>query len=88
MIRYMPEFTSDLVEFLREREAPATDLEHIHELTVLLKSFPNIGEHFRSGIRRRYLPRLRAHVYYRVVAEAKRLDVLRLWPAYRRDPRL
>jgi len=59
------------------------DLDLLEQQLGQLEQFPLLGEVWKGHIRRRYLPRLRAHVYYQYFPRAKRIDLLRLWPAYR-----
>jgi plasmid stabilization system protein ParE len=54
----------------------------------LLKDFPNLGApvHGYPGVRR--LQHSPLHVYYQVVLESRRVEVLHFWHASRRGPPL
>ena len=52
----------------------------------LLKDFPHLGApvHGRPGVRR--LQHSPLHVYYRVVLEPRRVEILHVWHSSRRTP--
>lgn len=81
-----PRFNADLEALLLDRQDIEADIEAVRSTILQLQQFPLIGEQYRGNIRRRFLPRLRAHLYYSYLPRAKRLELLRVWPAYRTDP--
>lgn len=86
ILRYSPRYYADVQHFLTDREAPELDLVALRRIEDQLQQHPRIGELYRGDIRRRYLPRLRSHLYYRYRPRLQRIELLRLWPAYRLPP--
>lgn len=86
IIQQFPAFNRDVVQLLLERIDPDRDLALIQAAVRQLENHPRIGELYRGDIRRRYLPRLRSHLYYRYRPRLQRIELLRLWPAYRLPP--
>ena len=83
IVRETVRYRRDAAVLLAERDDVETAIALLLKLSDQLAEFPLSGERYRGNIRRRYLPRLRAHVYYQYFPRAKRIDLLRLWPAYR-----
>jgi plasmid stabilization system protein ParE len=54
----------------------------------LLKDFPYLGAPLRGYQETRRLLHSPLHVYYQVVLESRKVDVLHFWHKARRDPRL
>jgi len=54
----------------------------------LLKEFAYLGKPVRgyAGVRRLLHPPL--HIYYKVVPESRRVEILHIWHGARRDPQL
>ena len=64
-------------------KAPDAFAVELERALQLLASQPAIGAQVRNvklaGVRRIHLPRVHYHLYYRVVSEPARMEILALW---------
>ena len=72
---------------LNRPKAPNAIREELERASVLVSIQPESGALARNislpGVRRVHLARVRYHVYYRVLAEPERIEILAFWHASR-----
>jgi len=72
--------------------APNAIREELERASSLISFQPRIGSLARNlslaGVRRLHLARVRYDLYYRVVEDLRRVEILSLWHAHRGDPPL
>jgi plasmid stabilization system protein ParE len=78
---------------LNRPNAPNAIREELERASLLISLQPEIGARARNvsltGVRRLHLDRVRYYLYYRVVTDAERIDVLAFWHSSRgSDPPL
>jgi plasmid stabilization system protein ParE len=68
-------------------KAPNAIREELERAAVLIALQPDSGAHARNvslpGVRRIHLARIRYYLFYRVVLEQERIDILALWHSSR-----
>jgi plasmid stabilization system protein ParE len=71
-------------------KAPNAVREECERACALISTQPQIGARARNvsliGVRRLYLSRVRYFVYYRVIPESERIEVLAFWHGSRGRP--
>lgn len=71
-------------------KAPNAIREELERASLLISVQPEVGASARnvslSDVRRLQLARVRYYLYYRVIAESKRIQILALWHASRGAP--
>jgi plasmid stabilization system protein ParE len=70
-------------------KAPNAIREELERASLLISIQPAVGSRARNisliGVRRLHLARVRYHVYYRVMNDPERIEILAFWHASRRS---
>jgi plasmid stabilization system protein ParE len=68
---------------VNRQKAPNAIREELERASLLISVQPEIGARARNislaGVRRLHLARVRFHIYYRVVTDPERIEVLAFW---------